>query len=108
MRHHSLYLSLLLAFCLFLSTPAAADSLTPCKDETPAWRSCKSEADCVIISNPCGWPSDAANKAFADQAQHCNIRRGAAMGCAAYDAERDGSYSSHCIVGKCVAVKDIP
>lgn len=108
MQHHSRLLVLLLVLTVFLSTPAAAESLTSCKDETPAWRSCKSEKDCVTISNPCGWPSDAANKAFAEQAQQCNIRRGAAMGCVSYDAKRDGSYTARCIVGKCVAVKDIP
>ena len=108
MQHRRRFWALLLVFIVFLSAPVAAETFESCKDENAAWRSCKSAADCVIISNPCGWPSDAANKAFAEQAQHCNVRRGAAMGCAAYDAERDGSYTAHCIVGKCVAVKDIP
>ncbi|TNE31602.1 MAG: hypothetical protein EP349_03875 [Alphaproteobacteria bacterium] len=108
MQRCSRFLILLLALAVFLPTPAMADPPASCKDETAAWRSCKSEKDCVTISNPCGWPSDAANKAFAEQAQQCNIRRGAAIGCPAYDIERDGSYTARCIVGKCVAVKDIP
>jgi len=105
---HSLFLSLFLGFCLFLSTPAAAESFKACKNEAPAWRNCKTKADCVIVSNPCGWPSDTASKPFANQVLKCNQERGTVMGCPQYDAVRDGSYTAHCIVGKCVAVKDIP
>ncbi|MBL1147098.1 MAG: hypothetical protein HND56_08140 [Pseudomonadota bacterium] len=108
MQHRHRFLVLLLVLTVFLSMPAMAESPVSCKGEAAAWRNCKDEKDCVTISNPCGWPSDAANKVFAEQAQQCNIIRGAAMGCPAYDAERDGGYTARCIVGKCVAVKDIP
>ena len=108
MQHRSLFPALLLALTFFLSAPVLAENPVSCKDETAAWRSCKSEKDCVTISNPCGWPSDAVNQNFANKAEECNRHRGAAMGCVAYDAERDGSYTARCIVGKCVAVKDIP
>ena len=108
MQQRNRFPALLLALTVFLSAPVNAETLPSCKDENAAWRSCKTEADCVIVPNPCGWPSDAANQNFANKAEECNRHRGAAMGCAAYNAERDGSYTARCIVGKGVAVKDIP
>lgn len=108
MRKFYMFTVLLLIFSILLPVQTFAESLSPCKDENPQWRSCKIEKDCVIVSNPCGWPSDAAHQTFAEKAGKCNRYRGAAMGCPAYDAVRDGSYTAHCVVGKCVAVKDIP
>lgn len=108
MQHYRICVVLILFLGCFLSAGAFAEPLPSCKDEDPHWRSCKSAKDCVLVSNPCGWPSDAANQNFAVKAEKCNRHRGAAMSCAAYDALRDGSHTAHCIVGKCVAVKDIP
>lgn len=108
MRHYRIFMVLILVLSCFLSAAALAEALPSCKDEGAHWRSCKSAKDCAIVSNPCGWPSDSANQNFAAKAEECNRHRGTAMGCAAYDAVRDGSYTAHCIIGKCVAVKDIP
>lgn len=87
---------------LLLATPAKADE---CRAGHPEWYRCVADADCVLIYNPCGWPTEAAASAFAEEAKTCNRHVGTALSCAEYDAAKSGTFTPQCQAGVCVAVK---
>ena len=76
--------------------------MTNCKDWQPQWGDCKMDTDCVVISNPCGWPTSAANKIFSDKAFACNRLEGTAISCPSWNEIDGGQRVSKCDSGKCV------
>ena len=83
-----------------LAEPSALDQ---CRLENPAWYQCSKTEDCMRISNPCGWPTDAANKQSAEKAQTCNRLKGAALSCPRFDSSKTDDFELSCIAGVCVA-----
>ncbi|MGZ3771840.1 MAG: hypothetical protein ACXVCP_19645, partial [Bdellovibrio sp.] len=75
-----------------------------CKQWQSSWGSCKSNSDCVLISNPCGWPTSAANKQSSEQAKKCNILEGAALSCPAWNKKNSGNRIAICDLGECKSV----
>ncbi|MCM2280036.1 MAG: hypothetical protein NDJ89_18335 [Oligoflexia bacterium] len=68
------------------------------------WLDCAKTRDCVIISDPCGWPKSATNKKFSAEAQKVNRCLAAALSCPAWDEKRDGRWVASCVKGSCSAV----
>lgn len=67
-----------------------------CGSIKPQWLECAAAKDCVVISDPCGWPKAAANKKFAEAAQKVNQCAGAVMSCPAWEEKRDGKWIADC------------
>lgn len=66
---------------LLLASPLFAQALDRCRKNNPGWLECRVNSDCVIISNPCGHPTDAANARHRKLAEACNAEVGRAIGC---------------------------
>lgn len=93
---------ILFSFALF---PFFAFGLPQCGDENAEWYSCKTNSDCVVITDLCGWPTAAANIKLSKKARERNLCLGSVMDCAEYRAERDGIFVARCVKKKCVAIK---
>lgn len=72
-----------------------------CKQWQSTWSSCKTDSDCVVISNPCGWPTSASNKKSFEEATKCNRIEGAALSCATWDEVKGGKRVAVCVSGEC-------
>lgn len=90
-----------LSFLVIALLPNLAAAVGDCKGWKPAWSLCKTDSDCVVVSNPCGWPTSAANKASFEEAFKCNRIEGAALDCATWDEKGGGKRIAKCEAGKC-------
>ena len=77
------------------------DLMAKCKTWNPRWSQCKSNDECVVISNPCGWPTSSANKIFSDDAFKCNRIEGAAMDCVEWKEQPGVKRVALCSLGNC-------
>lgn len=84
---------------------AKADPFAQCREENPQWYACEQDADCQVISDPCGWPWDGANEEFAELAEQCNISKGAVLSCVRYDVSM-GTHQSKCINNICSSKRE--
>lgn len=82
---------------ILINNSFASDKCPTWKSE---WDSCQGKKDCIVISNPCGWPVSIVNKSFAKVAETCNIHAGAALSCATWDQSR-GMMEVNCLKNKC-------
>ncbi|MCB0386245.1 MAG: hypothetical protein H6624_01345 [Bdellovibrionaceae bacterium] len=94
-----LQLSLSLVFIVFFCGPARA--MDNCPGWKTEWTTCKVDADCVVVPNPCGWPTSVANTESAEMASKCNIRHGASMACVSWDKMGKAKPNAHCKNGEC-------
>ncbi|MFN5539806.1 MAG: hypothetical protein ACK481_07110 [Candidatus Melainabacteria bacterium] len=83
-----------------------AFAMSECGVQNPFWFSCKKDSDCVVISDPCGWPTATSNNKFKNDAKNYNYCRGAVLDCVQYLEVRDGRFVAKCIKGRCSAIKN--
>ena len=102
---HMRVLAFVVLMMIFAPVNANADPFSQCRGENQQWYACETDEDCQVISDPCGWPWDSANKEFAAQAQQCNISKGAVLNCVRYD-ESMGAHVPECINNKCSSKRE--
>lgn len=93
---------------LLTSNFVHAGAFDSCQKANPQWFECKANEDCVTITNPCGHPTAAVNKKYADKAQRCNITAGAALSCASWTEGMPGTdpvCEAKICIGKKKAIK---
>ncbi len=86
---------------VFHSVAVSAD-LENCGDWKKDWAKCERNEDCVVVTNPCGWPTASANTTHAEEASACNIRAGAALSCVSWSDMKGGERAAVCENGLCV------
>lgn len=91
-----------------ISFSASSNAFDSCQKENPKWFECEKNEDCVVISNPCGHPTAAANKKFSKEAEKCNIHKGAVLDCASWSDMGGGKTQSFCKNKVCYAEKTPP
>ena len=91
----SLLALLLLPSCIF------AESKKPLI--SPEWLACKTDPDCVIVSNECGWPVAPAAKAYEKQSSEKYRIAGAAISCVSWNETKMERHEAYCEKGTCQA-----
>jgi hypothetical protein len=92
-----IYLTLTLVF-LFSNQLQANEK---CKQWKADWSSCNANSDCVVVSNPCGWPTSVSNKRSSEEASKCNRLEGAAISCPVWNSKTESKRIAVCVSGKC-------
>ncbi|MFZ3231210.1 MAG: hypothetical protein WA160_13465 [Pseudobdellovibrio sp.] len=97
MKYYFIYVNLSLV--LIISTQLQANE--KCKQWKVDWSSCKESSDCVVVPNPCGWPTSASNQRSSEAASKCNRLEGASISCPTWKANSKDKQFAECESGEC-------
>ncbi len=98
MKYHFIFW-INISFSLLFSSQIQANE--KCKNWQTSWNLCKVNSDCVIVANPCGWPTSASNKLNSKVASDCNRIEGAAISCASWSELKINKRIAVCKSGQC-------
>jgi hypothetical protein len=92
---------LLMNISIFLLFSSHLQASEKCKQWQTRWSTCAIDSDCVVVSNPCGWPTSASNKLNSKVASDCNRIEGAAISCASWSDIKSKKTIGVCESGLC-------
>ena len=98
MKYHFIFL-INISFTLLFSSQIQANE--KCQQWKKSWSTCSVNSDCIIVANPCGWPTSASNKLNSKEASDCNRIEGAAISCASWNDLKSNIRIAVCESGQC-------
>lgn len=93
------YVICLLVF-LLLPLPVWSE-IENCDSWQKLWEQCETDQDCVVVSDPCGWPTVSVHRKYEQEASRCNTIAGAALSCASWSDMGGGERLAVCTDGYC-------